>query len=607
MNIRYERTGSAPVPDHARQHRVRMRDGVRLATDVYLPPDISADADAGADADTGTGPQELPAVLVRLPYDKNSRYVYFDRIASLFTARGYALVVQDVRGKFRSGGQTLPFLREPLDGYDAIDWITHQPWSNGVVGMFGDSYYGFTQWAAVAAQHPALRAIVPRVTTVDFNGTTQSDPFDPSPVGRPVWLEGIEYYAHYWVDNTVYDFTPDRSVRPVIEQYEQAFTAMGARSAWFDLLAPRYTNLLPALGRHPFDARPVPVLHCVGWFDNISVPHMRDYLELASRPGWDAVQYLWAGAIDHENYHLDLAPAAPADDHAHDESALDRMLPGYAGPALDFFDVFLKGVRPVSSLPKVAWELGHDGWRTAEAWPPAGSTERTFWLTEPARARGPLPGGTLSDEPSDSNRDADGYGNGDGDGDGEQSVQWVYDPESLVPSQVANSFSFLQSYPDESRLAAREDVLVFTSPALAEPLDLAGPIGLALRVTSTGETFDLFAKVLDIGPDGQAHMIARGQVSVRSLPAPEEIPVALGHTGYRLRPGHRLALTLAGSDYPMFLPSSGSTENPWTTLAPKPSTQTLYADAVTRLTVTVLADPGATGSASATASGTPSV
>ncbi|MFJ7305137.1 CocE/NonD family hydrolase [Streptomyces sp. NPDC099088] len=559
MSIRYERTGSAPVPDHARQHLVRMRDGVRLATDVYLPD--------------GTDGAPLPAVLVRLPYDKNSRYVYFDKIAALFTGRGYALVVQDVRGKFRSGGQTLPFLREPLDGYDAIEWITHQPWSDGVVGMFGDSYYGFTQWAAVAAEHPALRAIVPRVTTVDFNGTTQSDPGDPSPLGRPVWLEGIEYYAHYWVDNDVYEFAPDRSVRPVIEQYEQAFAAMGNRSAWFDLLAPRYTNLLPALGRHPFDARPVPVLHCVGWFDNICLPQMRDYLELASRPGWDAVQYLWAGAIDHENYHLGLAPAAPADDHADDEAALDRMLPGYAGPALDFFDVFLKGVQPVSTLPKVTWELGHEGRRTAGSWPPPGATERTFWLTDPSRAGDALPGGTLGSAPGTDGRTA----------------RWTYDPESLVPSQVANSFAFLQSYPDESGIAAREDVLAFSTGALSEPLDLAGPARLDLHVTSTGAAFDVFAKLLDVGPDGQAHMITRGEVSVGGDPAPAEIPVSLGHTGYRVRPGHRLALLITSSDYPMFLPSSGSSDNPWTTLAPKAGTQTLHADASSRLTVTVLA------------------
>ncbi|MEV8306623.1 CocE/NonD family hydrolase [Streptomyces flavidovirens] len=564
MPLRYERTGPAPVSEQARQYLVRMRDGTRLATDLYLPE--------------GNDGAALPAVLVRLPYDKNSRYVYFDKVAPLFTARGYALVVQDVRGKFRSEGRTLPFVREPQDGYDSIEWITRQPWSNGVVGMFGDSYYGFTQWAAVAAQHPALRAIVPRVTTVDFNETTQSEQSASAAVGRPVWLEGIDYYAHHWVDNDSYEYEPDRSLRPVIEQYEEAFRAIGARSAWFDMLAPRYTNLFHALGRHPFDSRPVPVLHCVGWFDNIGIPHMRDYLELVSRPGWDAVQYLWAGAVDHENYSLGLAPVTEDDDHAATEAALDRMLPGYAGPALDFFDVFLKGVRPVSSLPKVSYELGHAGWRTSSVWPPAESGERTFWLADPADATGPLPGGALTDAPASE----------------QQSAQWAYDPGSLVPSLVANSFAFLQAYPDVAATAARDDVLAFSGPVLSEPLDLAGPVALDLQVTSTAPVFDVFAKVLDVGPDGQAHMVVRGQVTVRAEVAPESVHIELGHTAYRMRPGHRLALLIASSDYPMFLPSSGTDENPWTTLTPKPSTQTLRtggAGSASRLTVTVVPQP----------------
>lgn len=298
--------------------------------------------------------------------------------------------MQDVRGKFRSGGRTLPFLREPDDGYDTIDWISHQPWSDGAVGMFGDSYYGFTQWAAVASQHPALRAIVPRVTTVDFNATTALDPRDTDTgVGRPVWVEGIEYYAHHWVDQDAYDWEPDRRVRPVIDQYERAFEAIGARSAWFDLLAPRQTDVLHALGRHPFDSRPVPVLHCVGWYDNIGIPHMNDYLALAARPGWDAVQYLWAGAVDHENYRLDHAPVTEDTDHAASDAALDRLLPEYAGPALDFFDVFLKGSRPVTALAKVTWELGHAGWRTATAWPPR--TARSAPSGSPVGPRRPGP------------------------------------------------------------------------------------------------------------------------------------------------------------------------------------------------------------------------
>ena len=147
------RVSAEPVPASATEYMVPMRDGVLIATDVYLPD--------------GEGP--WPSVLVRLPYDKDSRYVFFDRIAKVFTLRGYAVVVQDVRGKFRSGGETIGAVNEAADGYDSIDWVSNQPWCNGDVGMFGDSYYGFTQWAAISAAHqrqapqgPSQRSDPPR-------------------------------------------------------------------------------------------------------------------------------------------------------------------------------------------------------------------------------------------------------------------------------------------------------------------------------------------------------------------------------------------------------------------------------------------------------------
>src|SRR5262245_51534494 len=104
-----------PVSDLAEQFFVRMPDGVRLATDVYLPDRA----------------RPAPAVLVRLPYDKCSRYVFFQQAAPYFTERGYALVVQDVRGKFRSGGETIPRINEVADGYHTIEWVIGQPWSDG--------------------------------------------------------------------------------------------------------------------------------------------------------------------------------------------------------------------------------------------------------------------------------------------------------------------------------------------------------------------------------------------------------------------------------------------------------------------------------------------
>ena len=129
MAVNVDILGPAPVDPIATQHMVPMRDGVELATDVYLPE--------------GAGP--FPAVLVRLPYDKNGRYCWMPFIARHFIGRGYAFLPQDVRGKFRSGGDPLAFVNEVPDGYDTIEWITSQPWSNGDVGMWGDSYYGFVQ------------------------------------------------------------------------------------------------------------------------------------------------------------------------------------------------------------------------------------------------------------------------------------------------------------------------------------------------------------------------------------------------------------------------------------------------------------------------------
>ena len=145
MTIELETTGPGAVDPRAEQHMVPMRDGVSLAIDVYLPEAAAPCA----------------AVLVRLPYDKNGRYCWMPQIARHFTDRGYVFLVQDVRGKFRSGGEVNAFVHELDDGYDTLEWVTRQPWSNGAVGMWGDSYYGFTQWTAVASGHPALRAIVP--------------------------------------------------------------------------------------------------------------------------------------------------------------------------------------------------------------------------------------------------------------------------------------------------------------------------------------------------------------------------------------------------------------------------------------------------------------
>ena len=124
---------------------VTMRDDIRLACDVYLPE--------------GDGP--FPTILTRLPYGKNEPYCHMNLIGAFYTSKGYAHVVQDVRGKWGSEGNFNPNMGavEVSDGFDTIDWVAKQDWSTGRIGMWGESYYGFTTYAGAVSQHPALVAI----------------------------------------------------------------------------------------------------------------------------------------------------------------------------------------------------------------------------------------------------------------------------------------------------------------------------------------------------------------------------------------------------------------------------------------------------------------
>jgi putative CocE/NonD family hydrolase len=539
--------GPAPLDPGADEVHVRMRDGITLATDVYL----------------GGTSSPRPAVLVRLPYDKSGRYTFMAALAPHFNERGYVLVVQDVRGKFRSGGETMPFTHEVTDGYDTLDWVAAQAWCNGIVGMFGDSYYGYTQWAAVASGHTALRAIVPRVTTADLGAL-----WVPWTAGVPQ-LYGADYLAHYWLDNHIYGFASDWSRRPAAHAFDDAFAEIGGRSTAFDavLRASRDPGS-PAPWRwnhHPFGKLNIPVLHSVGWFDNIMPASMRDWTALTARAATRDLQYLIADETDHENYALSVVPVSPEDDHDSDEAALARLIPRYLGPALDFFDVTLNGADR-SSLRRVRWYLGHDGWHEAQSWPPPAARELTLYLDSDAEALTATANGRRT------------------------VATWTHDPDNLVPSTVANPFAFLHEYPDESPVQARPDVLTFTTAPYDSPLDLAGPVTARLHLDSSGPSMHVHAKLSEVAPDGTARMLVNGQELV-AAPDPERgVVVSMGHTGHRVRPGCRLRLSIASSDYPLYLWHPGTSENPWYATKTDRNKQTLVTGgaAPSSLTLTVL-------------------
>jgi putative CocE/NonD family hydrolase len=302
----------------------------------------------------------------------------------------------------------------------------------------------------------------------------------------------------------------------------------------------------------------------MGWFDNIAPWQWHDHERLARRPDWARMEYLHIDAVDHEIYHHADTPITEATDHDVNPAALDALLPRYVRPALEFYDVFLRESRP-PDFPKVRWRPVHGDWKSADEWPPPGAVERTLYLG---------PGGALADRAPEAPSE----------------VSWTHDPGDLVPSRVDNPFAFLQQYPDEREYGERADVVAFSAPPVDDPIELAGPIEVTAVVRSTGPVMDVFARLLDVDPDGGARYVARGQVVVEPAAQDTLVRIALWHTGYLLRPGHGLRLHLTGSDFPEFVPHPGTGANRWLAAQTRTNDQTvrLGGDEPARLTITVL-------------------
>lgn len=546
-----QRLAFAPVDERADEVMVPMRDGVRLATDVYLP----------------TGPGPFPTVLVRLPYDKASPFAFMPVVARYLNAHGYALVAQDVRGKVRSEGETFAFVHEAADGYDTIDWVVRRPWcAGGAVAMFGDSYYGYTQWAAAASGHPGLRAMVPRMTSsrVAADWMYHGGVFNLGTMG--------EWAAHTWVDHALWESPWDFGVRP-LSRLVEAWTD-GRSSASFDRWRaappddPWWSTLLP--GGPPAGRLGVPALHMGGWWDVFQRGQVADWA--AARRAGRAPQHLVLDATDH--FDDELRPDdAPVADPLADEASVEAFMPRYLDTAIRFLDEHLAGRGPAGLAP-VRFRVAGAGWRSADAWPPPGSEPLVLHLADaPAAGLGPE-GGTLTARPGRSRAKAG----------------WTHRPEDLVPSLVADPWRPLLGLPDERDVETRDDVLTFTSDEWPVPLDLAGPIRARLRMATSGPSTHAVCKLVDVFPSGRARRIAEGPAVVAPGGEPTEVRVDLGHAGYRLAPGHRLRLELAASGFPRYLPHPGTADDPWGPGRLQDTDQTVHlgGDAGSRLELTIL-------------------
>ena len=513
---------------------VPMRDGVVLRADVWRPQ--------------ASGP--FPVLVYRTPYGKTAAQTDYSTFRKA-VERGYAVVMQDVRGRFKSDGDFTAYLQEGHDGYDTIEWAARQPWSNGSVGTFGLSYPGAVQWLAAVETPPHLKAMVPAMTFASAN----------------LFFYAGGAWDNSWAPWVWENIAPDLRRRRGIpgattdDAGERGWDAVRDRVLWqlplsalpdFKTIAPWYYEWM----RHPpwdpwwswadlqnrYDRTTAAVLNLSGWYDEAYGPDgaTTNFAGLTrARAGGPPRAALIIGAWPHgvggtgrtRAGSREFGPAARID---YDETVLRWM------------DHWVRGIdNGVDREPPVrVFVMGDDRWLEASTWPIPETRQDTLYLTAPASdtRRGSLSARTPDD--------------------GERTTSYVSNPAK----PVTDAFAERSGAHDYRALADRSDVLTFETSPLGTDLEVVGALGAEVFLETNAPDVDLWVKVLDVAPDGTAfNLMAPGSDVLRasyrdrsaqqSLLEPGKVyllrlPGLL--TGNTFKQGHRIRVHLMSAFAPNY-------------------------------------------------------
>jgi putative CocE/NonD family hydrolase len=501
--------------------RVPMRDGITLSADVYRP----------------ATPGRFPVILERTPYD-NSRVSRLE-IGRFLASHGYVYVTQDVRGRGDSDGSFYPLRFEVHDGYDTQTWAGTQPWSAGTVGTTGASYMGWTQVYPGGLNNPYLGAMVAIATPPDpvRNFPFQFGAISPSTVSWVITVSGRTLQDISQLDLTAaYRLLPLRTIDSVLGWQSDVWRD------WFDHPTLDAYWREQAYQDRLLDAR-VPILHVSGWYDDVLVGTLENYVGMtrhARDVATRARQHLLIGPWGHrvntgrQLGPIDFGPTAVID--------LKKV-------QLQWFDRWLMGIdNGVDTKPPVRiFVMGENVWRDEWEWPLARTAFVNYYLHSGGQANTAEGDGILSRSPPTE----------------EPPDRYRYDPADPVPFITEPEYSQLGGPDDYRPIEQRHDVLVFTGPALEEPLEVCGPLRVVLYASSSARDTDWIARVVNVHPGGYAQRLNEGVVRARfrsgldreRLLTPgrvEAYTIDAWATCILLARGHRLRVEISSSAFPRF-------------------------------------------------------
>ena len=494
-----------------------MPDGVRLASDVYRP--------------AGDGP--WPTILMRTPY---SRQAGMDLLANAFTTSGYAVVVQDMRGRFDSEGVDHGFFDDAVDGQATLEWIAAQPWSDGRVATWGPSALGIAGYLLAPDAPEALRCQLSLIATPDV----YTHAAFPGGVPRQALVQG-------WVEDLESEHLLDE------------WFGHELRDAYWDPvdISDRYGQV------H------VPALHVGGWYDIFAQGTLDAFVGYQEAGGTGAAgrQHLIMGPWTHMGLgqREQGALTYPAN------AALGQL--GLLTQASEWFDHCLLGeTTAAAGWPPVRYYLMGDvddpdapgnAWREAERWPPP-STAQALYL----RAGGEL---SVTPPPTDESGDT-----------------FRYDPADPSPTVCGANLNLPAGPCEQREVEARADVVVYSTPPLEAPLEVTGPVRARVWLVADVPDTDVVVRLTDVYPDGRSMLVLDGALRARfrdgdfsrvawmTPGTPYELEVDLGSTAIVFNAGHRVRIIISASNAPRFAPNPNTGPSDGT---PQVATLTLLHDA----------------------------
>jgi putative CocE/NonD family hydrolase len=522
-----------------------MRDGVTLRADLYRP-------DAAG---------RFPVLLQRTPYSKASS----GAAARALAARGYVVIIQDSRGRYTSDGTARPH-DEADDGHDSVEWAAGLPYSTGRVGMFGTSYLATTTLQAASRTPRHLAAIQA--------SAAYSHRFaDLVYQGGAFYLEdGLSWNLGQAADVMRRTLSPDADRDAAIGMTPQQQTLFDQSWLWyvplkhFDALdlsrfAPGYFEMLdhptddgywaPSNIAARFDQFDVPGLHIVGWYDVFARSTIANFSGLRARAKSERArrnQRLIVGFWAH-------AQPGPRETKVGDVDFGPDAAIDLAAVRARWFACWLKeaGCDAFDGPPIRLFVMGDNRWRSEHEWPLARARVTPYYLHSGGRANTAGGNGRLSPEAPQS----------------QPPDRFVSDPWDPVPTGPARAYSRLPA--DQRDTEARPDVLVYTTPALTQAVEVTGPISLVLWIASSAPDTDFTGKLVDVAPDGTARLLTDGILRTRyrrssrnlelmTPDTPTELTIDMGVTSNVFKAGHRIRLEVASSNFPRWdrNPNTGS-------------------------------------------------